>query len=93
MGQDPLAAGAYIRQSIDKGLEEVGGPSADMVKNLTDIDSSHARTMKERKPSTKLIDVAGAYPGSDVASILMKQDVQNNPQFWGIKPAPPKPKN
>jgi hypothetical protein len=91
MGQDPLAAGAYIRQSIDKGLEEVGGPSADMVKNLTDIDSSHARTMKERKPSTKFIDVASAHPGTDVASILMKQDVQNNPQFWGIKPAQPRP--
>ncbi len=84
MAQDPLAAGAYIRQSIDKGLEEIGGPSADMVKSLTDIDSAHTKTRETRKPGSKVIDVAGIYPGKEITSIMLKEDVRRNPDDYGI---------
>tara|TARA_Y100001938_G_scaffold151168_1_gene246802 strand:- start:7604 stop:8422 length:819 start_codon:yes stop_codon:yes gene_type:complete len=91
MGQDPLAAGAYIRQSIDRGLEDVGGPSPDMVKNLTDIDGSLTRTKAARKPGNKIVDVGQFNPGKDIASILMREDVHRNPEDWGIPKGPPKP--
>ena len=84
MAQDPLASGAYIRQSLDRGLEDVGGPSADIVKNLTDIDGSLTRTKKERMPGTKIVDVAGIYPGKEISSILLKEDVKRNPEGYGI---------
>jgi hypothetical protein len=49
MAQDPIAAGAFIRQSIGRGyLEEWGGPSPDTYKTLTDIQKSLA---DQRKPS------------------------------------------
>ena len=38
MAQDPLSAGAYIRQSLDRGLEDLGGPGHDTVNVLADIN-------------------------------------------------------
>ena len=39
MAQDPLAAGAFIRQSIARGLpEEFGGPAPDTYLTLSDIN-------------------------------------------------------
>lgn len=49
MAQDPVAAGAFIRQSIGRGyLEEWGGPSPDTYKTLTDVQKSLS---EQKKPS------------------------------------------
>lgn len=50
MAQDPLAAGAFIRQSIARGLpEEFGGPAPDTYLTLADINRKimQARTGSE----------------------------------------------
>lgn len=44
MAQDPLAAGAFIRQSLARGLpEEFGGPAPDTYSTLTDINANILR--------------------------------------------------
>ena len=51
MAQDPLAAGAYIRQSIARGYgEEFGGPPPDTFNTLSDINKKLVETAaKERR--------------------------------------------
>ena len=51
MAQDPLAAGAYIRQSIARGYgEEFGGPPPDTFNTLSDINKKLVETaVRERQ--------------------------------------------
>ena len=52
MAQDPLAAGAFIRQSLARGLpDEFGGPAPDTYGTLTSINES---IIKARGPAKGL---------------------------------------
>lgn len=52
MAQDPLAAGAYIRQSIARGYgEEFGGPPPDTFNTLSDINKKLVETAAKEKGS------------------------------------------
>ena len=84
MAEDPLAAGAYIRQSLDRGLEDLGGPSPDIVQNLTGIDAALTKTKEIKKPGKKFMDVTQLYPAKEVGLELVKEDIKNNPNDWGI---------
>jgi hypothetical protein len=51
MAQEPMAAGAYIRQSIQRGYqEEFGGPPPDTFSTLTDINKKLS-DQKKKGPS------------------------------------------
>ena len=55
MAKDPVAAGAFIRQSIGRGyIEEWGGPSPDTYKTLTDVQKGLA----DRRPDASDIGAA-----------------------------------
>jgi len=84
MAQDPLAAGAYIRQSIDRGLEDLGGPSPDIVANLTGIDASLTKTKELKKPGKRFLDLTQVLPAKEVGLELVKEDMKKNPGNWGI---------
>ena len=83
MSKDPLAAGAYIRQSLDRGLEELGGPSPDIVKNIADIEGQATQSAQRRGFMAPKLDVGGN-PLSDVTRELVRYDVQNNPGYYGV---------
>ncbi len=84
MAQDPLAAGAYIRQSLERGLEDVGGPSPDIVSNLTNIDASLTKTKEIKKPGKRFLDLTTAFPAKEVGLELVKQDIKEDPNAWGL---------
>lgn len=78
MAQEPLAAGAYIRQSIDKGLEEVGGPSADIVKHLTDIQDKSLKSQQAAAPTRQFM-VSDQDLVTRTVGNMVQQDMRNNP--------------
>ena len=84
MAKDPLAAGAYIRQSIDRGLEELGGPSPDIVKNLSDIENQTTAAKARKVVFAPSIDVTEANPMRGVAQGLIRSDVERNPELYGL---------
>ena len=52
MAQDPLAAGAYIRQSLARGYaEEFGGPPPDTFATLSNINKQMVDSAKSGKDS------------------------------------------
>ena len=83
MSKDPLAAGAYIRQSLDRGLEELGGPSPDIVKNIADIEGQATQSAQRRGFMAPKLDVGGN-PLSDVTRELVRYDVQHHPSYYGL---------
>jgi len=59
MAQDPIASGAFIRQSLARGfMEEYGGPSPDTYKTLTGIRKDVADA-KDKASSSKFKDAGG----------------------------------
>lgn len=51
MAQDPLAAGAFIRQSLARGLpEEFGGPAPDTYSTLAAINESILKAKGQIRP-------------------------------------------
>lgn len=51
MAQDPLAAGAFIRQSLARGLpEEFGGPAPDTYSTLASINESILKARGQIRP-------------------------------------------
>jgi hypothetical protein len=85
MAGDPLASGAYIRQSINQGLEELGGPSPDIVQGLSDVEqkSQQAQKMKAGKYMTG-IDFNEANPMRGITQGLITADVKANPGDYGL---------
>ena len=50
MAADPLASGAYIRQSLQRGyIDTFGGPSPDQFKTLSDIQNNFNRIPSKEK--------------------------------------------
>ena len=86
MAKDPLAAGAYIRQSLDRGLEELGGPSPDIVKNLSDIESQQQAAASRKSIFAPKIDVEQANPLRTITQELVRDDIRQNPELYGITP-------
>jgi hypothetical protein len=65
MAQDPLAAGAFIRQSIDRGYPELyGGPPIDTYSTLTGIDKSIVDVKK--KPGRGIYTDIGVSTGGRI---------------------------
>ena len=86
MSKDPLAAGAYIRQSLDRGLEELGGPSPDIVKNLSDIESQQQAAASRKNIFAPKVDVEQANPLRTITQELVRDDMRMNPEFYGLTP-------
>lgn len=60
LAKDPVAAGAFIRQSIGRGyIEEWGGPAPDTYKTLVEIekDFKDKKTSKDFSPIGKAVTV------------------------------------
>lgn len=51
VAKDPLGAGAFIVQSIDRGYSDIGGPPLDVYRALADIQKNY----NESKPKAKSI--------------------------------------
>lgn len=76
MAQDPLAAGAFIRQSIARGLpEEFGGPAPDTYKTLTDINEG---VMKTTQPGSGKDGIGGTVQNAFASSVI-KDYMENFP--------------
>ena len=84
MAKDPLAAGSYIRQSLDRGSEELGGPDPAVIKNLTDIENQTTAAKARKSLFTPTIDVAEANPMRGLTQGLIRSDVEHNPQAYGL---------
>ena len=91
MSKDPLAAGAYIRQSLDRGLEELGGPSPDIVTNLSDIESQQQAAAARKNIFAPKIDVEQANPLRTITQELVRDDMRQNPEMYGLTPPNPQP--
>ena len=85
MAKDPLASGAFIRQSINQGLEELGGPSPDIVQGLSDVEqkSQQAQKLQGGKFMTG-IDFNEANPMRGITQSLITKDVAKNPDQYGL---------
>lgn len=70
LAQDPTAAGAFIKQSLDKELlSEYGGPPIDVYKTLSDIESKYSgNTNRSSDKYINTIINALADPKSGVGS-------------------------
>lgn len=57
MARDPVAAGAFIRQNINKEvMQEHGGPPIDTYKTLVDIEKGNSDN-RSGNMATKFIDM------------------------------------
>lgn len=54
LAADPLAAGAYIRQSLEQ-FDTIGGPPHDTVKNLVSIEGEMEDVKGGRRPTLKAL--------------------------------------
>jgi len=73
MAQDPLAAGAFIRQSLARGLpEEFGGPAPDTYNTLTGINESILKAKGQIDSGTLMKDQAGSTFAKTLVESYMK---------------------
>jgi len=63
LAADPLAAGAYLKQSLDS-FDSIGGPPHDTVKNLVQIEGSIEDTKRSRKPGLGTLETVSNLKGS-----------------------------
>lgn len=73
MAHDPLAASAFIKQSLDRGYPELfGGPPVDVYNTLTNINKSFSDSRsKNRGIGTDIgVNAAGQLMGSSVNQVM-----------------------
>jgi len=59
MAADPLSAGAFIRQSIDRGFPELyGGPPVDTYNTLAAIQKAQTEAKQEKRRFSEIADAA-----------------------------------
>lgn len=79
VAQNPLSAGAYIRQALQ--MDSVaGGPLPSMVKELTEIAKSHTQSQQHLPPSPAGRVVAGIMetPSKMIPSFMTYKDFNND---------------
>ncbi len=86
MAKDPLSSGAFIKQSINQGLEELGGPSPDIVQGLTNVEqqSQNAQRLGQTGKFMGGIDFNEANPMKGITQSLITADVKKNPDDYGL---------
>ena len=85
MAKDPLASGAFIRQSINQGLEELGGPSPDIVQGLADVEQKSQQAQKLQGKYMTGIDFNEANPMKGVTQGMISQDIKTHPEEYGLR--------
>lgn len=71
--QDPLAAGAYIRQSIARG-DTFGGPPIDTYKTLSEVSKNINDAKSRTKPGLGFADVGKGTSSSYLTAVLTDKD-------------------
>lgn len=88
MAADPLSAGAFIRQSIDRGFPELyGGPPVDTYSTLTGIQKA---VTDSNKSTGRFSDVAQSAAGSVLGKALQDYAGYVNPSDKYPFPLPEK---